>query len=272
MARPPKKGADYFPLDVNLNDKFKLLEAEYGLKGFAIVIKLFQKIYANGYFNEFMPDVMLLFADNNKVTSDFISEVLSCCFRRELFDKAMYDNYKILTSRGIQRRYLKIKERSESVVLEKQYLLLTMSELPKNVTVININEDNNRENDVNNAQRKEKKNKEKNKPDKRAVSAPKAQTSFDEESQEMILARYLFKKMRENNPEAKEPNFQTWAKDFDLILRIDKRKFEKIQYLIGFAQWHSFWKTAILSPSSLRKNYDTLTVKMMEEMKKKHDK
>ena len=42
-----KSGIDYFPLDVTLNDKFELIEAEFGLIGFAVVIKLLQKIYGS---------------------------------------------------------------------------------------------------------------------------------------------------------------------------------------------------------------------------------
>ena len=36
-------GINYFPLNVHLDDKFELIEAEFGLKGFAIVVKLFQR-------------------------------------------------------------------------------------------------------------------------------------------------------------------------------------------------------------------------------------
>ena len=44
MARPLKDGVDYFPLDTVLDTKFELIEAEYGLTGFAVVVKLLQKI------------------------------------------------------------------------------------------------------------------------------------------------------------------------------------------------------------------------------------
>ena len=40
-----KSGLEYFPLDVVLDDKFELIEAEFGLTGFAVIVKLFQKIY-----------------------------------------------------------------------------------------------------------------------------------------------------------------------------------------------------------------------------------
>ena len=45
MPRPIKNGVDYFPLDVHLDKKFELIEAEFGLTGFAVVVKLLQRIY-----------------------------------------------------------------------------------------------------------------------------------------------------------------------------------------------------------------------------------
>ena len=45
------EGVNYFPLDVHLEDKVNLIEAEFGLTGFAVLIKLYQKIYGgSGYF------------------------------------------------------------------------------------------------------------------------------------------------------------------------------------------------------------------------------
>ena len=53
MARPRKIGLDYFALDCRDNEKIKLIQAEFGLKGFAIVVKLLQKIYGElGYYCE----------------------------------------------------------------------------------------------------------------------------------------------------------------------------------------------------------------------------
>ena len=49
MARPNKQGVDYFPLDIHLDDKFKFIEIKYKLEGFAIVIKLLQRMYEHGY-------------------------------------------------------------------------------------------------------------------------------------------------------------------------------------------------------------------------------
>ena len=62
MARQPKQGLDYFPLDVHTDDKIELLEAEHGLTGFAIYVKLLQKIYSEGYFYKIGEDELLLTA------------------------------------------------------------------------------------------------------------------------------------------------------------------------------------------------------------------
>ena len=54
MARPQKKGLDYFPLDVTMdktNDDIEMLEAKYVQNGFKTIIKLYMKIYSDeGYY------------------------------------------------------------------------------------------------------------------------------------------------------------------------------------------------------------------------------
>lgn len=78
----------------------------------------------------------------------------------------------------------------------------------------------------------------------------------------MKAARYLFTKIRTNNETAKEPNFQEWAREFDAIFRIDHRDPARVLSVINFAESDEFWYKNILSPKSLRKNFDKLTVKM----------
>ena len=56
-----KAGIDYFPLNCRLDEKFELIEAEYGLKGFAVIVKLLQRIYGeHGYYCEWNDDIALL--------------------------------------------------------------------------------------------------------------------------------------------------------------------------------------------------------------------
>ena len=45
MARQEKKNLDWFMLNCQLDDKFELIESEFGITGFAVIVKLFMKIY-----------------------------------------------------------------------------------------------------------------------------------------------------------------------------------------------------------------------------------
>ena len=47
-GRQNKVGLDYFELDCHMDEKVRLVQAEYGLKGFAVFVKLLQEIYG-GY-------------------------------------------------------------------------------------------------------------------------------------------------------------------------------------------------------------------------------
>lgn len=125
MGRPIKKGLDYFPLDCHLETKFKLVEATFGLKGFALVIKLLQHIYGEeGYYMEWTQDVGLLFALENNVSGSFVSEVVNDCLKRGIFDKEMFESKAILTSAGIQKRYLKMTEKRNGSKIFEDYVIL----------------------------------------------------------------------------------------------------------------------------------------------------
>ena len=69
MARPRKVGLDYFPFECQNDERIRLIQAEYGLKGFAIVVKLLQKIYGEfGYYCEWDEERSLLFASEKNNT------------------------------------------------------------------------------------------------------------------------------------------------------------------------------------------------------------
>lgn len=133
-------GINYFPLNVHLDDKFELIEAEFGLKGFAIVVKLFQKIYGQqGYYCEWTGDVALLFGKNVGLGGDAVSEIVRAAIKRGIFDSELYDKYQILTSRGIQERYFEAVSRRKEVEVRKEYLLIKVDQIYKNVRILNEN-------------------------------------------------------------------------------------------------------------------------------------
>ena len=124
MARPTRQGVDYFPLDVYLDDKFKFIEIKYKLEGFAILIKLLQKIYSYGYWCKWTEDEILIFADENRTDLELIENVVAEAIKRDIFDKDLYDEYNILTSKGVQKRYKEIVRRRKDVEITTEYLLI----------------------------------------------------------------------------------------------------------------------------------------------------
>lgn len=164
MARPLKLGLDYFPLDTKLEDDVELLEAEFKLEGFAILIKLWQKIYANGYYINWEKDNELLFSRRINAEINLVNSVINGCFQRNLFHKGLHEKYKILTSKGIQDRYLTAASQSKRkhIQITKEYCLVDedMQELIHEF--IELTPEETKKTPEESTQRKEKKRKENN--------------------------------------------------------------------------------------------------------------
>ena len=137
-----KEGIEYFPLQVTLDDKFELIEAEFGLTGFAVVVKLLQKIYGGfGYYCEWTDEVALLFAKRIGLGGNAVSEIIEASVRRGIFDNDLYDKYHILTSSGIQKRYFEAVSRRKQIEVDQRYLLVKVCHFCKNVDIIYKNVD-----------------------------------------------------------------------------------------------------------------------------------
>lgn len=135
-----KSGIDYFPLDVSLDDKFELIEAEFGLTGFAVVVKLFQKIYGGqGYYCEWTREVALLFGKRIGLGGNAVSEIVQASIRRGIFDADLFEKYSILTSAGIQKRFFEAVCRRKSVIVKKEYLLVSCAQ---NIVFADISSEN----------------------------------------------------------------------------------------------------------------------------------
>ena len=159
MARPNKDGVDYFPLDCVFDDEIKYIEAEFGLDGLAMIIKLWQKIYGDkGYYCTFTRTVRLMFSQSIGKGVNFVDEVITRCTQYGIFDREILKKYEVLTSKGIQERYAKMTERRNSLKIDRRYLLISA---PQNWVFADnngVNVDNNSINANINAESKVKRN------------------------------------------------------------------------------------------------------------------
>lgn len=133
MARPLKSGVDYWGFDCGFFDdkKVKLIRSEFGIKGEYIAIRLINYTYKeNGYYKKWDEEDCLLMSSelggvDGGITPEFIGEVVKGCVRRSLFDERVYNVFGVLTSPGIQRRFVRmVANNREKITIIEEYWLL----------------------------------------------------------------------------------------------------------------------------------------------------
>jgi len=118
-------------------------------------------------------------------------------------------------------------------------------------------------NDGSLTERREEKRREREREESKKENASSSKLKF--ETHHMQLAELLFKKIKENNPNAKDPNYESWANTFRLMMERDNRTGKEVQDLILFSQQHHFWHKNILSPDKLRKQFDRLQMEKQSD-------
>lgn len=156
-----KTGIDYFPLDCYTDKNIEIIEARFGLKGFAIMIKLYQMIYAEkGYYCKWNEETALLFSKRNcnlKAGENIALEIANAAIKRGIFSEEKYKQYGILTSKEIQKTYFEIVKRRTKAEIQKEYLLVSQEQIPQNVYINDKNVYTNEENVNRKVQSKESK-------------------------------------------------------------------------------------------------------------------
>lgn len=132
MANTIKIGLPYFSHDTDMYEdpKVKFIKAKYKLLGYGFYNRLLEIVYKEkGYYAEFSNKQIVLFSDETGLTTDQCKEMLNDCLEEDLFDKSLYDKYQIITSKRIQRNYLKGCEKRKSIQLNENYLLINPAEV-----------------------------------------------------------------------------------------------------------------------------------------------
>jgi hypothetical protein len=158
MSRSIKQGLDYFPMDVEVDNKIELIEAKHGIAGFGVLVKLFQKIYKEGYYLDWNEETQLLFGRRINVDINSISAIINDCFKYNILNVDLHKKYQILTSTGIQKRYLNATNRRKELFLCKKYILVDINKI--NVDINWINGDSSTQSKVKYSKEKNSKEKE----------------------------------------------------------------------------------------------------------------
>lgn len=110
MARPNKIGLGYFPMDVDLFQDIrirKLIKYQSG-KAITVYALLLCLIYKRGYYMRWDEELPFIISEQTGFEEAYILEVIRSCMTLGLFSKKLYDDEQVITSKGIQERYLYI--------------------------------------------------------------------------------------------------------------------------------------------------------------------
>ena len=132
MSRPMRDGVDYFPKDTDFynDDKVRMLRSEFGIKGMYLLDYLLCDLYGkNGYYMNWNGDKCYLVSDGAGCGCDskFVEEFVRGCVRRSFFDEGVFTKFGVLTSQGIQRRYIRMLNNRKNIILNREYFLLDVS-------------------------------------------------------------------------------------------------------------------------------------------------
>ncbi len=84
---------------------------------------------------------------------------------------------------------------------------------------------------------------------------------------DLRAARWIYQKLLVVNASLSEPKWVDWANTIRLMRMNDSRTHREICELFVWASGDDFWDSNILSPSSLRKHWDTLTTQRARKPK-----
>ena len=101
---------------------------------------------------------------------------------------------------------------------------------------------------------------------KKEKPSPKIKFSDDD----LILAEYIYIKIKEVAPKTKVPNYNAWAESIRKIRELDGNTIEEIKAVFLWANSDAFWRTNILSPSKLRDQFPKLHAQMGNKPADKH--
>ena len=121
-------GINYFPMGVNFMEEnaMEVIEAKYGIKGPAIVLKLLCKIYKEGYFIRWDEEQCLIFANKagREVQAEEVQGIIEILFIKGILDRNSYRENGILTSENIQKVWLEATKRRKRELSELPYLIV----------------------------------------------------------------------------------------------------------------------------------------------------
>lgn len=126
-------------MDVDLFQDIKIrkLIKRHGAEAVTIYTMLLCIIYKKGYYIEYDNDLLFICSEKLGMEEQAVSGILNSCVEFEIFSKEMFEQYQVLTSYDIQRRYVRANQQARRVsTLDKYSLVKTEAPAKKRMPVV----------------------------------------------------------------------------------------------------------------------------------------
>ncbi len=118
-------GIPFFKHYILQSDGLKLIENMYGIAGYGVVYKLYERIFSYGYFCVWNEKICRVFSLNDcRLKSELVAKIVASCIDEGVFDKLLYKKYGILTSADIQESFYTAAKRRVGFRLKEEYRLI----------------------------------------------------------------------------------------------------------------------------------------------------
>ena len=141
MARPIKKGLDYFPVDTNILSDLKVrrIKRKYGAESFLLYMTLLCDIYANSFYICADDNYLFDLSEKMQMSESQTLEMVLAMVKIGLFDSQLFQKKRILTSPSIQKRFFSAK-RSRTDLFDNEELGLILIKIDSAKTPVIVAE------------------------------------------------------------------------------------------------------------------------------------
>ena len=131
MARKPKTGLDYFPLDTDFFDDVRVsaVTVGHGATGMVATVMLLCAIYKNGYYLLWDKEARVTVAQAMPgITLSELDAIVATLVEWDFFDHNLFEQYGVLTSSDIQRRFFHAAKRRKYDPMKQHPFLIGENE------------------------------------------------------------------------------------------------------------------------------------------------
>lgn len=128
VGRNGKTGLDYFSHSTKPSEEEDILFLSQGLKGKGLYYTIQEKIFENGYYFK-LDNIRTQKILSYGINKDYLSKFLQIAFDLEIYDKLLFEQHQILTSKQIQLDYLFACKRRKNINFIEEYFLLRKQDI-----------------------------------------------------------------------------------------------------------------------------------------------